>query len=429
MIAGHLRIKRGIYQLVLSYTDSSGNRRTTSKSTGLAEKGNKKRAEEMLREAQLSFTITELESPPSEQLPGSMLFADFMVDWLEIVKPTIKRITFSSYSEVVNRIIAPYFRALGVTLQSLNQRHLQDFYTLQLKRVSASSVIHYHANIHKALKYAVKMDMIPSNPADKVERPKKDMFIGSFLDSEEFARLYEGSVGTRLECAVIFGGIYGLRRSEVVGLRWSAIDFTKDTITINHTVTEGFVNSKREVYIEDSTKSKSSYRVLPLIPHVKTWLQNLLVRQKENKRLCGRAYNQEYLDYIYVDELGNLIRADYITSRFQVLLKQCGVKSIRYHDLRHTCASMLMAQSVPMKYIQEWLGHSDFSTTANIYAHLDYSSKLVSANSLVEGFGVNRLFAVPVQNEEVIVHQPSQAKEVPALAVVATYAGVGGVAM
>ena len=133
---------------------------------------------------------------------------------------------------MVKRVIAPYFRERRITLQGLTPKDIQDFYLEKLKTVSASSVIHYHANIHRALKHAVKLDLIPTNPADKVDRPKKDRFIGSFYDAEEVNKLFEVSKGTKLEFPILFGAFYGLRRSEALGLKWDAIDFENDSITI-----------------------------------------------------------------------------------------------------------------------------------------------------------------------------------------------------
>lgn len=139
----------------------------------------------------------------------------------------------------------------------------------------------------------------------------------------------------------------------------------------------------------DTTKTKSSMRTLPLVPFVREQLLALREEQKENRRLCGRSYNKEYLDYVCVNEIGDLIKPHYVTESFPKLLKANGFRPIRFHDLRHSCASLLLANGVSMKQIQEWLGHSDFSTTANIYAHLDYSSKLTSADAMLSGLGIS----------------------------------------
>ena len=152
MVAGHLREKKGYFYAVLNYTDAHGNRKTKWIATGLVVKGNKKRAEAFLQEQRRSF---------QEEVPitGGILFADFMEQWLTVIKSSVAVTTFASYSNMVKKVIVPYFRERQITLQELSAKHIQDFYLKELERVSASSVIHYHANIHKALKYAVKLDL------------------------------------------------------------------------------------------------------------------------------------------------------------------------------------------------------------------------------------------------------------------------------
>jgi len=158
---------------------------------------------------------------------------------------------------------------------------------------------------------------------------------------------------------------------------------------IRHTVTQCNVDGKKVIVASDTTKTKSSRRTLPLVPFVKERLLALKEEQAENRRLCGRSYIKEYLGYVCVNEIGDLIKPGYVTQSFPKLLKANGFRHIRFHDLRHSCASLLLKNGVPMKQIQEWLGHSDFSTTANIYAHLDCSSKLISADAMLNGLGMD----------------------------------------
>lgn len=378
MVAGHLHEKNGYYYIILNLTDSTGKRKPKWISTGLTIKGNKKRAEQMLMEERRKYA--------NAKTGDDVLFADFMEQWLEIVKSTVSIPTYSSYVNAVKSIIAPYFRKKKILLRDLQAHDIQMFYQEQLQRVKASSVIHYHANIHKALKYAVKNDMIPSNPADKVERPKQDKFYGNFYDRDELNKLFEAVAGTKLELPVLLGAFYGLRRSEIVGLKWSAIDFEQNTITISHTVTSCNLDGKCVIVAKDTTKTKSSRRTLPLVPYFHEKLLAVKAQQERNQKLCGRSYNREFLEYICVDDIGDRFKPNYITSQFPKLLERNGFRKIRFHDLRHSCASLLLASGVPMKHIQEWLGHSDFSTTANIYAHLDYSSKLTSASAMESNF-------------------------------------------
>ena len=151
MVAGHLQEKNGNFYIVLNYKDQTGKRKTKWLKTGLPVKGNKKKAELMLLETRRTF-VSE-----AEYDPNNILFADFMIQWLEIVRPNIAVTTYSSYAANVTKIIAPYFRSRKILLKELKPADIQAFYSEQLKRVGGNSVIHYHANIHKALKYAVKI--------------------------------------------------------------------------------------------------------------------------------------------------------------------------------------------------------------------------------------------------------------------------------
>ena len=386
MVAGHLQEKNGFFYIVLNYKDSNGKRKTKWEATGLPVKKNKKKADALLQERRRTFVPPT--SPSEVRLDNDILFADFMLKWLEIAKSSIQITTYASYQGMIQGVIEPYFRKEGIRLADLKAVDLQEFYTKQLERVTANSVIHYHANIHKALKYAVKIDLIPTNPADKVERPKKNAFRGDFYSAEEINALLAIVRGTKLEIPVLLGAFYGLRRSEVLGLKWDAIDFEANTLEIRHILTQAYLDGKKVLVQADRAKNKSSLRTLPLIPQIRDRLLELKGQQEVYKKLCGRCYNKEYLGYLCVDEVGNILRPNYISESFPKFLKANGMRPIRFHDLRHSCASLLLANGVPMKQIQEWLGHSDFSTTANIYAHLDYSSKLSSAQAMANSLGL-----------------------------------------
>ena len=378
MIAGHLQIKNDYYYMVLSYMDSDGKRKQPWIPTGLPVKGNKKRAEKMLIETRQTYV------PPvsngNGHLSADMLFADYMETWIEIIRGSVEKTTFSSYTQMVKKKIVPYFRDTGLTLGSIQAKHIQSFYLYELKSVSASTVIHEHANIHKALKYAVKMDLIPYNPADKVERPKKQKYIADYYRLEELEQLFEATKDHPYSLLIQITAFYGLRRSEALGLRWDAIDFERNTITIRHIVTNAKIDGKYEIVREDRAKTKSSLRSLPLVDNIREKLLALKKQQKENKRICGNCYSYDYDGYIFVDAMGTIFNPNAVTENFSKILRRNGLRHIRFHDLRHSCASLLLANDVPMKQIQEWLGHSDISTTANIYSHLDYKSKITSAN-------------------------------------------------
>ena len=388
LIAGHLQEKKGYFYVVLNIENEDGNRTPKWFKTGLPVKGNKKRAERMLNDMRREYTgiqeqqrAERIEKCEKKKRRASEIpFADFMEDWLEVARCTIEKITYSGYCCNVKSIIAPYFREREIMLSEITPKDIQDFYTEQLKRVKATTVISYHANIHSALEYAVDIELLIANPADRVKRPKKEKYIGDFYSGEEISELFKIAKGSPIELEVLLGAFYGLRRSEIVGLKWNAIDFTNNTITVKHTVTSCTIDGKKVIEAKDRAKSKASLRTLPLVPAFREKLLEVKKQQEEYKRLCGRSYCKDYLDYICVDPIGERISPNYITAAFPQLLVKNGLRHIRFHDLRHSCASLLLANDVPLKQIQEWLGHSDIGTTANIYSHLDYKSKITSAN-------------------------------------------------
>jgi len=288
-----------------------------------------------------------------------------------MIKASVEETTYNGYKGVVNGRLTDYFTGKNITLQDIKQKNIQEFYQYLLAEgLSGNTVKHYHANIRKALQYAMKTDIILSNLADKVDLPKIEEYKTKFYTSDEVKTLLNEVIGTKLEIPVMIDCFYGFRRSEVIGLKWSTVDFEKNTITINYTITQ----SNGKLIIKDKTKTKSSKRTLPLEPIVKSFLLELKEKQEKNKELCGNSYNQDYLEYICVDDGGNIIRPDYVTETFLKLLKKKKLKIIRFHDLRHTCASILLKNGANMKEIQAWLGHSNYNTTANLYAHLDTSS-------------------------------------------------------
>lgn len=387
MVAGHLQEKNGMFYVVLNYRDENGKRKTPWISTNLPVKGNKKRAENFMMDVRRSFVppnVQRIEEREAMQ-KGDILFTDFLLKWLRVAKSTVKLTTYASYEMMATRIIIPYFETLNIKLKELTTEDIQEFYSAQLERVSANTVIHYHAVIHRALKYAVKIKTIQSNPAVNVERPRKEKFIGSFYDKKEINTLFDIIQGHPLEVAIKLAAFYGLRREEIIGLKWTAIDFENNTLTIQHTVTECNLDGKHIEVASDTAKTDSSLRTMPLVTNFREMLLAKKEKQEHYRKLCGRSYCKEYLDYIFVNEMGERWKPRYLSDGFKRILEQNGLRRIRFHDLRHTCASLLLANNVPMKKIQEWLGHSDFSTTANIYAHLDFQSKISSAEAMLTG--------------------------------------------
>lgn len=332
MVAGHLSVKHGNYYAVLNYKNAKGERKTKWVALGLPEKGNKRKAEAELAKLRAEFEIPE----EVGDLSSDMLFADYLLEWLEIAKGRIAIATYSSYQRMIKSTIAPYFRKKKLTLRELEARHLQMYYSEMLKKVKPNTVIHYHAVIHSALKYAVKTDMLVQNVADKVDRPKKNSFQPVFLSAEEMQKMFEALRGTRLELPVLVAAFYGFRRGEVLGLKWDAIDFERNTISVKRTVTTISTDDGKQRDIEQqSAKTKSSLRTLPLIGSFREYFLQVKEAQELNKQVCGNCYNYEYDGFVFVDEMGERMKGNYLTSAFPKFLEQHGLRRMRFHDLRH----------------------------------------------------------------------------------------------
>ncbi|WP_283122820.1 site-specific integrase [Anaerotignum lactatifermentans] len=379
MVTGSIYERKGIYYAIVSYY-VDGRRKQKSVSTGLPVKGNKRRALEFLENLKRTYETKE----SMENMDGSrLLMTDYMDEWLKIVKPLVERATYKSYDNMVSARIRPHFEKLNLLLTEVEPKHIKMLYDETLEQgYTTNTVIHYHAVLHQALAYAVKNDYILSNPADRVKRPKKNKHISSFYTKEEILTLLDIAKDDPIYIPIVLSAYYGFRRSETLGMRWSAIDFENKTITVNHKVTELTENGKTIVYAEDKLKTKSSYRTLPLIPVVEEKLLEHKAKLERNQKLFGNSYCKEYMDYVCVDEMGKLFRPNFVSDHFGWLLKKYGLKKLTFKELRHSCASMLVAEGIPMKSIQEWLGHSNFSTTADIYSHIDYHAKQQSAAAI-----------------------------------------------
>ncbi len=382
-VTGSLFERRGKFTAILSYYDEDGKRRQKSVALGIPVKGGKRKAMARLEELKREFALKEPAKPKEE----SPLFADYLKDWLKIASTTIERTTKQSYEQLFKARLDPFFRSRKLKLCDVEPKHIRELHQSILDDgCNANTVIHYHALVRKALQYAVENDMIPSNPADRVARPRKGKYLAGYYTKDELAALFEATKDDSMAVVIQLAAYYGLRRSEVLGIRWSAVDFQRGTVSINHKVTELTENGEHRLYTEDKLKTKSSFRTLPLFPATRKLLEEQKEKQARYRAMFGKSYCREYIDYVCTDELGQLFQPNYVTNHFRVLLEQHGLRHIRFHDLRHSCATLLLSQNVPMKQIQDWLGHSTFSTTADIYSHLDFSSKQESAAAIAAAF-------------------------------------------
>lgn len=382
-LTGSVQTKSGRLYAVMSYKED-GQRKTVWRTLNLKEGAPHTRINKEYRRVINEFEqeligTTVRTSRTVAELP----VYDYLCDWLEWKKSRIQINTQTSYRSMLNGKIKAYFTAKPeITVGNITKKDILDFYnSLYATGSKGSSVLHFHTMLHCAFKQAYLDDEIPFNPFDKVERPKKEGFIGDHYSEEEWKTLLRLAKTDDMYPAIMLAAGLGLRRSEALGARWSRINWDEGTILLDTKVVEyeDELTGQKVVAPIEEMKNKSSRRTLPLPDMVMEMLQEQKAQQELYKSMFRGSYNMENDDYVCVTKLGDLLSPGYATRHFHKLLEKLGMRHIRFHDLRHTFASILINKDVPLINVSNFLGHSDISTTANIYAHLDKASKKTSA--------------------------------------------------
>lgn len=372
MINWSLQVNKGIYHVSFRLTDKSGKRIQKQLSTGFkAIKGNKRKAEAKAQEI-----VDKWEGITA--VTNNSLLCDYIADWVERDKARVQITTYDGYKHMLNKHIYPYFKNTRLNIQDVKPMHIEKYCTDKIDSgLKPNTVIKHFAIIRTAMQDAVKNGIIRINPADLAEKPKKAKPKNDFYNKDELQKLLAISKGTNIEVPIFLAIVYGLRRSEILGLTWSAIDFEKNTLTICNKVTRGMINGKMTDIASNTLKSDSSNRTFFMNEDVRNYLEN--VRNNQNQR---PKRTNEYIDYVCVNEIGERIKADYITHKFKDLLTEYNMKKIRFHDLRHSCMSLLHANGFSIKQIQEYAGHADYTITANTYTHINIDDKQAEINSI-----------------------------------------------
>ena len=379
--AASVQSKKGRLYAVMQ-VKKDGTTKPVWRALGLPEGANKTKVNKAFREVVAQYEQEFWEEQEREgRPPADIPVYDYLVSYLKRVEPELQKNTVVSYRSMTNGKIRRYFqRRPQLTVGNLKPQDIQDFYqSLFADGVVANTVIHYHALLRRAFQQAFKEERIDANPFDRVGRPKKNKFHGENYTQEELLTLLHLARGDVIYPAILLAGAMGLRRSEALGVRWSRIDWEKRTVLLDTKIVEYRENGKKKVEPVEEMKNKSSRRTLPLPDPVVEMLQVQKEHREVYRKMFQGSYNAQYLDYVCVNQLGELLRPSYVTDHFRELLEKYGLRHIRFHDLRHTFASLLINQDVPLINVSNFLGHSDLSTTANIYAHLDKASKQASA--------------------------------------------------
>jgi len=372
-MTGSIQTKKGrknYYAVINVYDD--GKRKPKWIDTGVPIKGNNKRK----ADAKLNELLTEYNSTGID-LCKNMDFVNYIEQWLDTTSVSISPTTHDAYKHTLSIHIVPYFTKLKLKVRDVTVAHIQQYVNTKLQTISANTIRKHLANLSKCLDTAVKQNIIAYNPVKRIEMPRKVKFTGAkHYNEKQIEQLLQHSKGDPLEVVIKLTLFYGLRRSEVLGLKWDAISFEESTVTIKHTVVQSF----KTVHMRDSTKNDSSYAVFPMPETLATELNKWRQEQQRLEMLQPQSYHHS--DYICTHVNGSMLSPNYVSQHFKLLLKKCGMPHIRFHDLRHSAASYLKMLGFDLKDIQTWLRHKDIQTTMNIYTHLDLEAKSNIANKL-----------------------------------------------
>ena len=379
-MTGSLTVKNGKYYAVLNVYEN-GKRKKKWISTDLPEKGNKRKAEQFLREKLAEY----------ERMDGivktDMLFSDYVRVWLNQISRTVDSVTMQGYQLTAEKHVLPYFDSKNTLLSNIDHKTLQQYIDQKHKAgrldgkggLSPKSLREHKNVISQALDMAVKNKLIPNNPFQFVILPPLVRHETRYYHEVQLKALFEALHADPMLPLVKITTLYGLRRSELLGLQWDSIDFVRQTMTIRHTVSK-----VTEVVAKDKTKTASSHRTFPLTPEALEIFQQAKCQEEQNRLAFGQEYHEN--PYVFKWQDGHPYSPDYITHRFNDMLNKYNLPHIRFHDLRHSCATLLLSNGWTLKDIQEWLGHSDIQMTANIYSHLDVGRKSAIAQSLASKF-------------------------------------------
>lgn len=369
-------VKKGNkYYIVLDSFDESGKRKRKWYS-GFDKKPEAEKAlPDLLKKAQNGILID----------PKKITVQEFLEDWLENqCKPRLSRTTLEGYQIHIEKYISP---ALGkLQLQKLHPMQLNKFFSglLQEGRLSSTTVRSIYRTISSALNHAVKMQLIERNPLQFVDCPKKAKSPGKALEPEGILQIMQAAKETEFEVPIHLAASLGLRRGEILGLRWSDVDLKKGYLQIS----QALARVSKEIFFKDP-KTEESQRKMYLPKGLIALLLTHIEKQEEMKKFLGPEYKDSGL--VVCRQNGKPWNPSTFTKRFQEFIEINKLPKIRFHDLRHTNSTLLMGYGkLSPKTVADWLGHSTTAMTEEIYTHVNDQMKKEAAD-IIERLLYNKL--------------------------------------
>ena len=379
-MTAHIQVKDGIMYVVLTYYTQNGRKRKWI-STGLKEKGNK-----MLVKKELDKYIDEYSYLETGQNPNEVIYSEYLTSWHEKRKDQIELSSWQAYSAVIYTHIKPYFEERKFTFNDMTPKTIFEFYEYLSKHGNkrtgeglATATIKKIASVIKlSLADARVVGLVETNPATDIKIPRvkgQKQVKKIYMNKTEAQKVLDAFKDDPIQPMVYMALFYGLRKSEVLGLKWENVDFNENTFEIKSTLV------KNATIIEkDNTKTEESNAVFEMLPQVRKILLKEREKQDAQRELFGSTYLE--MGYVFTMPNGRYYRPDGFTRMFQKRLEKAGLPSMRFHDLRHSAASVLFDLGWDIEKIKNWLRHRDIETTSNIYTHISKERKKLMAEEL-----------------------------------------------
>lgn len=316
----------------------------------------------------------KLASAQHERQQGTLITAptqtveQFLTHWLTVHKTSVRARTYERYEGFVRLHVVP---GIGrVQLQKLSAQHLQGLYAKKLEeKLSPTTVNSLHMMLHRALKDAVRWGLIARNVCDLVSPPRKAKYEFQPLTVEQVNRLLEVTRGHYMEALFKLALVTGMRRGELMGLKWQDIDFANGTLQVRRILTRVPTQLPGKGFVEAEPKTQKSRRNIVIAPLALEALKQHRIRQLEAKLKVGPLWQDH--DYVFCTSIGTHLNPTRdILDELKKLLQKAGLPDIRFHDLRHSAATLLLNAGVHPKVVQEILGHSNISMTMDVYSHV-----------------------------------------------------------
>lgn len=380
-VTGSLQKRKNIYHAMIRVKSDDGVEKQISKTTHIQVTGKTKRETDAnFKKANKVLQRIILEYEQQVAIASDKMFIVWIEEWLARKKKDVRVITYEAYASYARSHIIPYFEPLKLKIDAVTARTIQRYIDKKSDDGLSTASLKKHMVIFNGVfETALDFGDIAINPCSRVKLPKAKRHEGHAYTSEQAKQLLVAIEGTPIQPPVMLALYLGLRRSEALGLRWQDVDFDADVVRIRNTVVRLYSMVEGE-----QTKSRASKRNLYLMPALKEYLSELKDAQEHMRSLCGT----EYLDtggvvtHVCTWPNGKLLSPDYISRAFQRLLDKHGLPRITFHELRHTCGSLLINAGMNIKEVQEYLGHEQVSTTLDIYTHLSADKKVEAGRCL-----------------------------------------------